>query len=121
MKRKDCGRQERLSWKAPRKGRTPTAALAVAGFVACMALPARAGSVRMWRSAVVVSDAIRVGDVCELTDFHVETRRQLAQQTLAEAPGPGGSRMIHLSEVRAFLTNHGINLYRKSTRLNSSH
>lgn len=70
----------------------------------------RAGSVRLWPVAVVVDDTIRLDDLCELRGFTPGIERALAKLVTAEAPPPGGSRVIHLDLLRKALTAGGANL-----------
>lgn len=114
MMRKDCehnplsGVQNYLGRPAsPSKVRTWIGGALV--VVAC-ATSVRAGSVRLWPVAVVVGDTIRLDDLCELRGFTPDIERTLAKLVTAEAPPPGGSRVIHLDLLRKALTAGGANL-----------
>jgi flagella basal body P-ring formation protein FlgA len=72
----------------------------------------RGESLRLWSSAVVVDDSIRVEDVCELRGLDSQTERRLAQLVVGEAPAAGGSRIIHLELIRSVLAANEVNLAR---------
>lgn len=82
------------------------------------ASPANAGgeSVRLWPSAVVVDDSIRIEDVGELRGVDAQTERKLAQLVVGEAPAAGGSRIIHLELIRSVLATNGVNLAKLTLR-----
>ena len=87
--------------------------LAGASLVLCAhSAGVRGESVRLWSSAVVVDDSIRVEDVCELRGLDSQTERRLAQLVVGEAPAAGGSRIIHLELIRSVLAANGANLAR---------
>ena len=71
------------------------------------------GSIRVWSSAVVVSDSITLGDLAELTVDEAD-RDALRKTVITEAPPPGGSRIIHHAMIRAGLSGKGVNLARLS-------
>lgn len=120
MERKDC---ENAGCTSARSGGTGSLRpplcrraswmLAGASLVLC-AHPAgvRGESLRLWSSAVVVDDSIRVEDVCELRGLDSQTERRLAQLVVGEAPAAGGSRIIHLELIRSVLAANGANLAR---------
>lgn len=70
----------------------------------------QAGSVRVWPTAVVVGDSIRLDDLCELKGFDSETEKVIAALTITTAPPPGGSRIVHLEMIRATLATNHINM-----------
>ncbi|MHC4697732.1 MAG: flagellar basal body P-ring formation chaperone FlgA [Planctomycetota bacterium] len=79
----------------------------------CAATPqALAGNVRLWPSAVVVSDTVRLGDVCEITGLDLEVERELSSLVIATAPPTGGSRLIHIDMIRSALAQAGTNMAR---------
>ena len=83
--------------------------------VACLtvyAQPAFASgrSIRVWPSAVVVGDTIRITDLCELRGFPRADERTLGKVVIGEAPRPGGSRIVHIDLVRSVLSAAGTNL-----------
>lgn len=120
MGRKDC---ENAGCTSARSGGTGSLrpplrrraswTLAGASLVLCTH-PAgvRGESLRLWSSAVVVDDSIRVEDVCELRGLDSQTERRLAQLVVGEAPAAGGSRIIHLELIRSVLAANGANLAR---------
>ncbi|HNQ24463.1 MAG TPA: flagellar basal body P-ring formation chaperone FlgA [Phycisphaerae bacterium] len=121
MTRKECDKLNpiRHAPAAGVAGRTRWSigvALAVLGAGAAV-LPADAdgtptpsGVVRLWSTAVVGSDDVRLDDVAELLGFSEATARELAATTIAAAPAPGGTRVLHLEMVRGALTAAGANL-----------
>ena len=77
------------------------------------AAPADAASgsatVKLWPTAVVIDDVIRLEDVAELRGFDPDTMDSLKELVLATAPKAGGSRIVSLSAVRDGLSQFGIN------------
>lgn len=113
MIRKDC---DRLS-RHPAKASTVVMRAMTITLVACCAAPtAFAGEVRVWSTAVVVDDDVRLTDICELTGFDVTTERSIRDIIISEAPLPGGSRLIHADMVRAVLSQAGINMAKVRVR-----
>ncbi len=113
MERKDCEYNfgpKRLGGRGLRP-RAP-AAVCTMLIVAGLAASARAGSVRLWPTAVVVGDTIRVDDLCELRGFEPETEGAFAKLVAADAPPPGGSRVIHIEMLRSVLIAGGANMAR---------
>jgi flagella basal body P-ring formation protein FlgA len=86
------------------------AAAQVALMVCAPAGEVRAGSVRLWPSAVVVEETIRLSDLCDLTGFDESVERRLAGLAVADAPPAGGARVIHMAMIRAALTASGANM-----------
>jgi len=76
---------------------------------AISASTAQAGQLRVWTSAVVVSDSITLGDLVELRGVETEEGDELRSVVITEAPPPGGSRIIHYEMIRAALTAKGVN------------
>ena len=111
MKRKDCENNDQAR---RRPAARPNAAVSwpmVAGvmvfvFTAC----ATAGTVRLWPSAVIVDDDVRLADLCDLSGLDPETEKKLADLVVISAPSPGGSRLVHLELVRSVLAAGGANL-----------
>lgn len=114
MKRKDCENT------ATTRGGPGLASVKRAGFAALLAVSvglcsdatAVAGQVRVWSSAVVVTDSIRLVDVAELRGFDANEELRLSQIVVTEAPTAGGSRLIHIEMIRSVLTAGGINMAR---------
>lgn len=113
MQRKDCETKPPRavgSFFGPRSVyRSPAIQGLVLGLTA-MTAPCLAGTVRLWASAVVVDETVRLDDVCELSGFDRETERKLAEITVSHAPEAGGSRIIHLELVRGALRAGGANM-----------
>jgi flagella basal body P-ring formation protein FlgA len=70
---------------------------------------AQAGSLRLWREAVVVGDVVRVEDVCDLSGLDGAIYGDVPAVEVAEAPPAGGRRFIHIDLVRAALREAGVN------------
>jgi len=80
-------------------------------LMACAFGPeALAGTVRLWPSAVVVADSVRLADLCELTGFDFEIEEALGSLVITAAPPAGGSRLIHMEMIRSALTQAGANM-----------
>jgi flagella basal body P-ring formation protein FlgA len=72
---------------------------------------AQAGQFRVWSSAVVVSDLIKLGDLAELRGLESSDEEDsLRDIVITEAPPPGGSRIIHHELIRSALKSKGVNL-----------
>jgi flagella basal body P-ring formation protein FlgA len=88
--------------------------MTLSALPSCLALcfipNADAGTVRLWPSAVVVEDAVRVNDLCELRGFDPESERSLAQLVVIEAPPAGSARIVHINTVRAVLASGRTNM-----------
>lgn len=67
-------------------------------------------SIRVFPSAVVVGDTIRIADLCELRGFPRVDEQTLGDVIIGEAPRPGGSRIVHIDRVRSVLSGAGANL-----------
>lgn len=66
-------------------------------------------TVRLWPTAVVVGEQVRVGDLCELTGFDVETHERLRGAVVAPSPPQGGSTVVTLDELRGVISASGVN------------
>lgn len=118
MNRKDCNNQAnrdtRVTGNATlrrvRAGFLNTLAWPIAVVVASCGGEVQAGSVRLWPSAIVVEDVVRMGDVCEFRGFSEASERKLVQIVVADAPPAGGSRSISVDDIRAFLSGSGANM-----------
>src|SRR5262245_60301538 len=113
MHRKDCDMRtqgdDRAATRAVRKE------VVLLSSLACLvsATSAFAGEFRVWASGVVVADSIRLGDVVEFRDLDsTDDADSLRSIVVAEAPPPGGSRIIHHQLIRSVLTAKGVNLAR---------
>jgi len=120
MERKDCENAGCMSARSGGTGslrpplcRRASWTLAGASVILCAhSAGVRGESLRLWSSAVVVVDSIRVEDVCELRGLDSQTERRLAQLVVGEAPAAGGSRIIHLELIRSVLAANEANLAR---------
>ncbi len=77
---------------------------------------AHAGQIRVWSSAVVVEDSIRLADVSEARGFDADEERRLATIVIAESPTAGGSRVVSIEAIRSALSGAGINMARVTFR-----
>jgi len=73
---------------------------------------ARAGSLRLWPTALVVGDSIRIDDVCELSGFSAEASEKLSRVMVTGAPVAGGSRAVSIDRVRSAVAMSGANMAR---------
>ncbi len=114
MKRKDCDKSNTNGVLRARAAmncaRFSFLLFAMAGFVSDST--ATAGQVRLWSSAVVVADSIRLVDIAQVQGFDVEEESRLAKMAITTAPPAGGSRIIHIEMLRAVLAAGGINMAR---------
>ncbi len=118
MMRKDCefaGRAHARSGgtrseRPPRSLHATRLTLTAAWFTLLASSPVFAGTLRLWPAAVVVEDALRIDELCELRGFDPETERRLSKLKVADAPAPGGSRLVSIELIRSALTAGGANL-----------
>ena len=106
MIRKDCEKMRRVD--APRRSRLPAAC--ILALPVLVGMNAHAGTVRVWPAAVVVSDVVRIDDLCELRGFSEETAHSLSEWIVTEAPPAGGTRIIHMDMIRSALSAGGLNM-----------
>lgn len=123
MIRKDCegqgrtaGTRRRPSVEAgfalrARLGRRIALSAAAALIVLCHQA-ALAAPVRVYSTAVVTTDVVRVADLCDLRNLSADDAGRFSGHVVGEAPPPGGSRAIALSAVRDALAEAGANLAR---------
>lgn len=72
---------------------------------------ANAGQIRLWSSAVVVGNSIKLGDLAEIRDMDPgDEWESLRITVITEAPPAGGSRIIHHDMIRSALSAKGVNL-----------
>ena len=112
MRRKDCDKSNHASGR-DRPGRLSRRVWLAAGAILigwAMAPTGFAGSVRLWPSAAVVDDGVRLTDVSELSGFDPEVERTLCDLIVAEAPPAGGTRVLHLDLIRSALVAAGTNM-----------
>lgn len=107
MIRKDC--EDMPRGNDPCRSRLKTASL-LALSVLVGGVDAYAGTVRVWPSAVVVDDVVRMGDLCELHGFDQEAAQSLSEWIVGKAPPAGGTRIIHLDMIRSALSAGGLNM-----------
>jgi flagella basal body P-ring formation protein FlgA len=76
---------------------------------------AYAGQIRLWSTAIVTGDSIKLCDLAELRGMESsEEEDSLRNIVITEAPQPGGSRIIHHDMVRSALGAKGVNFARVS-------
>jgi flagella basal body P-ring formation protein FlgA len=78
-------------------------------MLGCLPSEAPAGSIRVWPSAVVVDEQVRLADLCELRGFSLDEEAKLRDLIITEAPAQGGSRIIHAEVIRKTLAAAGTN------------
>lgn len=121
MIRKDCEGQGRTSGtrQRPSVGSSSTLraslgrriALSAAALVVLWCHATALGApVRVYSTAVVTGDAVRIADLCDLRHLSADDAGRFGGHVVAEAPPPGGSRAIALSAVRDALSAAGANV-----------
>ena len=107
MKRKDCEntgcRQGATRSGGSHSVRRAHFVGACAILLGCPVAGLEGGTVRLWSTAVVVEDQVRVQDICELRGFGSEVEKRLAAVVVTDAPAVGGSRLVHLDLIRSAL------------------
>lgn len=106
MKSKECNKP-RIAAK-----RWATLGLMALTVPAPVCLAAGQPTVRLWPTAVVVHDQVRVGDLCELTGFDVEAHERLRELAVVPSPPQGGSTSVTLSQLRELIAGAGLNMAR---------
>lgn len=112
MKRNDC---KHLTGRTHHAESTRGMRRARVGFlcalsVVCVANSATAGSIRLWASAVVLDDTIRLTDLAELRSFDQDKDRSIRELVIVDAPHAGGSKIIHREMIRAIVQASGVNM-----------
>ncbi len=108
MRRKDC---DNLNGNAPLRPWRIVAA--TAGIIASMMLTGadvRAGSIRVWPSAAVAEESVRLADLCELTGFSEGVEKRIADLVITYAPPQGGSRLVHIDMIRDAVMAADVNM-----------
>jgi len=109
MARKDCDIRRSTAARCNVWSLLP-AVVVCAALLSAGSTAAHAGSVRVWPTAVVTSESVRLDDICLIQGFDRETEQRLAGTGIGDAPQPGGSRIIHLEMIRTALASQGTNL-----------
>ena len=118
MRRKDCDSLIRVN-EPPAGRRTHTVmwqAVLATAIVMSGGAEVLAGSVRLWPSATVVDDMVRLNDLCELTGFDLADEETFAAVIVAPAPPAGGTRIVHMDMIRAALVSAKANMARVTLR-----
>ena len=112
MRRKECDNKGQATRETPTctARRLLLRALLAAMAPACFAVPAWAGTVRVWPTAVTVEPQVRLGDISVLSGFEASAEQMLREIVVADSPPPGGSRLIHMDMVRAALASGSANM-----------
>lgn len=112
MNRKDCESKNKFNrrWLVVSSLRTLCAVILSAIVLNLSSTQLLAGSIRIWPAAVVVSDSIRMDDLCEFKGFDAETEKKIASLRITASPSPGGSRIIHIEMIRATLASNKVNM-----------
>lgn len=117
MRRKDCDNAKLFSRRegVSRPARASvTVAFALVACAPAWGTPPKGssagGSVRVWPSAVVVGDTIRLSNLSELVGFDQKSEQSLGDLAVTTAPPPGGSRVIHIDMIRSVLAESGTNM-----------
>ncbi len=84
--------------------------LVVTALMGTAAEPSRAASVRVWASAVVVTDDIHLNDVSELRGFDAKTELALRQARIMPSPAPGQSLTLPQGVIRDAIRAAGANM-----------
>jgi len=119
MKRKECDNSVSRATSVKALGARPAWLAGVSAVLACACAAQAAGArgeIRMWSSAVVVGENIRLDEVAELRGFDEELGRELAQTVLAQAPAPGCARYISMEMLRPAVKEAGANLAQVTLR-----
>lgn len=72
--------------------------------------PATAGEVRVWPTAVVTGDEVRLADVAELRGFGSSVADRLGEVVVHAAPPPGGEIVVRASDIRGALAETNVDL-----------
>jgi len=110
MKRKDC---DKARWRGLRRRGGAKATAIVVSVCACLlgnVRAADAGAVRVWSKAVVVTDRIRLDDVCVLNGFTAAVETTLKDVDLGDAPSPGELLIIEQKTIREAVRGAGVNM-----------
>jgi flagella basal body P-ring formation protein FlgA len=78
--------------------------------VAETALPAVAGEIRIWPSAVVTGDSVTLADLADLRGFDSSLTERLGQVVVQAAPAPGGEIVVKPGDVRGALAEANADL-----------
>ena len=119
MKRKEC---DNLVLRLTSVRQRNAVSAGLAGIVAVLACaPAvqaqsERAEIRMWPTAWVVGDEIKLDEVAELRGFESELGRKLAETVVAQAPVAGGTRYVSMDMLRPALRQAGANLAQVSLR-----
>jgi flagella basal body P-ring formation protein FlgA len=84
--------------------------LAACAATACADLPAVGGEIRIWPSAVVSGDSIKLADLADLRGFDAASCERLGQIVVQAAPAPGGEMLVKPSDVRGALAEANADL-----------
>lgn len=103
MRRKECVTTIRVRFAA----RMAILAALTAGSAPRLAV---AGTIRVWPTAVVMDDAVRLVEIAEARDFDAAVQESLSTLEVGTSPEAGGSKYISIDSVRRALRDAGFNL-----------
>lgn len=110
MVRKDCEPDRQRGMENQSPARLTMVVLAMFWSIGVSTECARAGTIRLWPTAVVIQETIRLNELCAFRGFSTEEERLVSDLTVGEAPKPGGSRVIHIDLIRTLLAESEINM-----------
>lgn len=79
-------------------------------IVLCAAAALSAGEIRIWPTAAVEGDGVRLGDVAEVRGLDAPTAERLRGITVSASPKAGGNLIIQAGDVRGALAEASVNL-----------
>ena len=103
-------RNHNLTNPAIRSSRVGAALLTVVIVAAAPGGAARAASVRVWATAIVVANDVHLNDVCELRGFDPDVERALRQAIVMPAPAPGETLTLLQAKIRDAVRAAGANM-----------
>lgn len=112
MRRKDCDISKALARSLRCSARNSCAGIVLAVVCTLLVLETVtvAGTVRVWPTAVVVSDSVTLADMSELRGFDPASEAALRDLVVADVIAPGAILTIDMSAVRDALTSAGVNM-----------
>jgi len=110
MTSKDCDRTFRRGLRRRQGGNAAVIVVLACAAVVGNTRDAAAASLRIWSTALVVTEQIHLDDVCELRGFDQSWETALKETVLGAAPKPGASLIIDQRAVREVLAGSGVNM-----------
>ena len=69
-----------------------------------------ADEVRVWPTASVDGDSVRLADIAQITCAEIAAAERMAAIIVAPAPSPGGETLVRSEQVRQALAAAGVNM-----------